>query len=243
VLFRRELSSFFVSPLSYVALFAFGLFAWYSYIQFLGKVLKRSVPEPAFAWYIFDFLPIFMLQPLAPAITMRLLSEEARTGTLEVMFTSPVDEVSVVLAKFCAGLITFLTAWLPFGLILLAIPLAGGNFFDYRPMVSFLIVLTVTGGAFVGVGLMFSAFSSDQIVSLLLSLGAMLAFTLIFFVMRAIPPSYEAVHAVLRHMSYMHVWQEALTGKIVLRHLFFFLSITVLSLFISVKVLESRKWR
>jgi ABC-2 type transport system permease protein len=244
VLFRRDLAAFFVSPLSYVALFAFGIFAWFSYVSFLGYVLAGSQREPVVMLYIFAILPVFVLQFLAPAITMRLLSEEARTGTLEVMFTSPVDEVSVVMAKFCAGMVTFLAAWAPFGLILLAIPLAGAkDFFDYRPLVSFAIVLVVTGAAFISVGLMFSSFSSDQIVSLLLSLGGMLAFTFVFFARMVIPGKYVAVREVLQHMSYLHVWQEALLGKIILRHLVFFLSITVLSLFISVKVLESRKWR
>lgn len=242
-LFRRELAAFFVSPLSYVALFAFGIFAWFSYVQFLGDALTRSLPEPVVGRYILTFLPVFVLQFIPPAITMRLFSEESRAGTLEVLFTTPVEEASVVMAKFCAGLVTFLAAWAPFGLVLLAIPLSDGKFFDYRPMVSFAIVLVLTGAAFISVGLFFSSLTSDQVVSVLLSFGAMLGFTLAYFARLIIPPSYEAVRAVLRHMSYVDLWAEALQGKIILRHLVFFLSVTVLALFATVKVLESRKWR
>jgi ABC-2 type transport system permease protein len=243
VLLRRDLAAFFVSPLSYVVLFAFGLFAFAGYAYFISVVLSNTQREPVAARYIFSILPVIVMLILPPAITMRLFAEESRTGTLEVMFTSPVDEVSVVLAKFCAGLITFLAAWSPAGLLLIAIPLAGGNFFDYRPLISFSIVLAVTGAAFISVGLMFSSATSDQIVSLLLALGAMLAFTFAYFAAFLLPASYSALREVLRHVSYLHLWEEALQGKIILRHLVFFLSAAVLSLFITVKVLESRKWR
>src|SRR5262249_34904036 len=144
VLFRRELASFFVSPLTYVVLFAFGLFAWGTYMVFLGRLIGGPVREPVFALFVLQFLPLLVYQSIPPIITMGLLSEESRTGTLEVMLTAPVDEVSIVLAKFAAAMVTYFVALAPFALVLLAIPLSGGNVFDYRPMLSFFLGLAVT---------------------------------------------------------------------------------------------------
>ena len=67
-----------------------------------------------------------------PVLTMRLFSEEHRTGTLEMMLTAPVEETVVVLSKFLAALILFLIVWLPWGLYLVSLRCVGGSAFDYR---------------------------------------------------------------------------------------------------------------
>lgn len=242
VLLRRELGAFFLSPIAYLALLSFSFFAWLSFLSFLTTVSNRMVVEPILGIYIFSLYPVFVLIFVVPILTMRLLSEESRSGTLEVLFTAPVDEPIVVLAKFCSALLTFLVVWLPFGLVLLAIPLAGGNMFDYRPMFSFFVALVCSGAMFVSMGLFCSSLTQNQIGSGMLAFVGMLLFTFVFFLGRGqgLDPALEGV---LKHMSYLDLWDSALEGKIVLRKLLFPVSMTILFLFMTVKVLESRKWR
>jgi hypothetical protein len=243
ILTRRELAAVFYSPIAYLMLLGFGVACWLSYGAFLGDLLdsRSTAIEPIVRNYLFALFPVFTLLLIVPILTMRLLSEEMRAGTLEVLLTAPVDEPAIVTSKFLAALVSYLVLWLPFGLFLLAIPLSGGSPFDYRPLLSFLVVLVVTGAGFVSMGLFFSSLTRNQIASAVLTSAGMMVLTYIYFAAHQTnDPSWRAV---LSHMSYLDLWFETLEGKIVLRGLLFPLSLTVLFLFLTVKVLESRKWR
>ncbi len=243
ILTRRELGAVYYSPIAYLMLLGFGVSCWLSYGAFLSDLLDTRAPtiEPIVRNYLFALFPVFTLLLIVPILTMRLLSEEMRSGTMEVLLTAPVDEPAVVMSKFLAALVSFLLMWLPFGLFLLAIPLSGGNPFDYRPLLSFIVVLTFTGASFVSMGLFFSSLTRNQIASAVLTAAGMMVLTYFWFAaQQSTDPSWQTV---LKHMSYLDVWLEALGGKIVPRFLLFPLSMTILFLFLTVKVLESRKWR
>jgi ABC-type transport system involved in multi-copper enzyme maturation permease subunit len=243
---RRELASFFFSPLAYLSLLGFAIISWVPYIFFISQLVssnpEEGVLEPIVQRYLIDWFPVILVTFLVPVITMRLLSEEQRTGTLEVLMTAPVEETSVVLGKFLAALLIFLVLWAPFGLYLLAIPLAGGKPFDYRPLLSFLIGVTVSGAGFVSMGLFFSSLTRNQVASGVLTFAGMLLLLLVFFGPRLVEAtSFWA--KVFPHLSYVRLWNNTAQGKLVPQDLLFFLSMTILFLFLTVKVLESRKWR
>jgi ABC-type transport system involved in multi-copper enzyme maturation permease subunit len=202
----------------------------------------RTVTEPIVQSYIFGLFPVFSVVVVVPMLTMRLLSEEHRAGTLEVLLTAPVDESTVVLSKFISALTTYLLMWLPLGLYLAAIPLSGGNAFDYRPLLSFGVALTTTGACFVSGGLFFSSLTRSQIASGALAGAFMMLLTFVYFPAHMLPES-SAWGVVLKHMSYLDLWYSSLEGTIVPKFLLFFISLTILTLFMTVKVLESRKWR
>jgi ABC-2 type transport system permease protein len=177
-------------------------------------------------------------------LTMRLLSEEKRSGTLEVMLTVPTDEAAIVISKCLAACIMYLVMWVPFGLFLIYLRIAGQESFDYRPLFSFAIGLSVTTAAFISMGVFFSSLTRNQIASGVLTFAAMLSLTLIFLangLVNSFSPS-SAWVTVLKHMSYIDVWIDTLDGRLVPRQLLFFASMTVIWLFLSIKVLEARKW-
>ncbi len=244
VMTRRELGAFFYSPIAYLTLFGFAILAWVSYYFFLEvlEIDPRARVEPIVRNYIFEIIPVFAVVFAVPVITMRLLSEEQASGTIEVLLTAPVEDTWVVLSKFLAGLITYLIVWAPFGLLLLAIPVSGGNVFDYRPLLSFLIALTVCGAAFVSMGLFFSSLTRSQIASAVLTFAGMLILTFTHWA-GSFAPDTSVWKTVFQHVSYLDFWNNSLTGKLSLRHLLFFLSMTVMFLFLTAQVLGSRKWR
>ena len=244
IMTRRELGAFFYSPIAYLALLGFSCCWFGSYWSFLTEVLTpggSNFIEPIVRNYYFSLVPVIVLLALVPALTMRLLSEEQRSGTMEVLLTAPVDEPAIVMSKFLAALVTYMVMWLPSGLFLLAIPLSGGNPFDYRPLLSFLVVMLATGAGFVSMGLFFSSLTKSQIASFVLAFGGMIALMVVYF--GAYSNQGNNWGTVLKHMSFLDLWYETLSGKIVLKFLLFPLSLTVLFLFLTVKVLESRKWR
>ena len=249
VLTRRELSSFFLSPIAYLTLLGFAVISWVQYYNFINMLYESSaspprvapMTEPIVVSYFVAIFPVLTTVFTPSVLTMRLLSEEQRSGTMEVLLTAPVDETVVVFSKFLAGLISFLVVWLPFGLYLVTIPLAGGTPFDYRPLLSFFITLVATGAAFISIGLFFSSITKNQIASGVLTFAAMLVLTLVYWVIDF--SNDETVKKVLTHMSYIHLWIETLQGKILFQYLLFFPSLAAVMLFSTIKILESRKWR
>jgi ABC-2 type transport system permease protein len=251
VMTRRELGAYFYSPIAYFVLFGFTVLGWLGYFSFVGTLLARksALVEPIVANFAIAWPPVFCMVFIVPALTMRLLSEEKRSGTLEVLLTTPVNEAAVVLSKFFAAFLMFLTVWVPFGLYLVALRVIGGQEFDFRPLLSFFVALCLSGAMFVSMGLFFSSLTRNQIVSAVLTFGAMLLLTFTYFMKLLVgqftetPPGEDnAWVLVLRHVSYIDLWIETMKGKIELKYLLFPASMTVLWLFLTGKVLEARKW-
>ncbi len=189
-----------------------------------------------------------------PALTMRLLSEEKRTGTLEVTMTTPVEEVQVVLSKFFAAWIMYLLMWVPLGIYLIAFRLGTAANFDYWPLLSFSVALLLTGAMFVSMGVFFSSLTRNQVISGVLTFTGMLCLTLIIILKdilerpmggmgrMAVPQSNDWLVAILKHISYLDFWSDTMQGRMMLRQMLFPVTATILWLFLSVKVLEARKW-
>jgi ABC-2 type transport system permease protein len=246
ILTRRELGSFFFSPIAYIVLLSFVLSTWISYSTFLDELVMRGgqpPTEPIVRNYVVSLFTILAVLFAVPLLTMRLLSEEQRTATLEVLLTAPVEEPTVVLSKFFAGLIIYLMVWIPYLIYLLALPLAGAPEFDYRPLLSFFIGLVASGAGFIAVGLFFSSLTSNQIVAAAMTLSYMI-FMLLLYMLHYQPSLQNTIWTkIIDHMSFLDLWLTTLQGKLIPRQLAFHVSITVLALFAAVKVLEARKWK
>lgn len=247
VLTRRELTAFFYSPIAYFVLFGITLVAWVAFLLFISQIIEAQsqfgspMVEPIVRYYIIAWFPVFCVTLAVPALTMRLLSEEKRTGTLEVLLTAPLGEANVVVSKFLAALIFFMVAWLPWGLFLVALWLLGGQSFDYHPLLSFFIALAATGAGFLSMGLFFSSLTRNQIIALILTGVMMVALLMVYFMKQLLPP--ESVgNIVLTQMSYIDFWINSLSGTLSPRLLVFHVSAALFWLFVTVKVMEARKW-
>jgi ABC-type transport system involved in multi-copper enzyme maturation permease subunit len=243
VIFRREMASFFLSPIAYFVMMAFALGTWTSYSMFLDRLADRQVLEPILGQYVIELFIVLCVLFGVPLLTMRLLSEEKRSGTLEVLLTAPVDESSIVLGKFFAALVTYLIIWLPFGLYLLALPVTNQPGFDYRPLLSYSVALVVSGAGFIALGLALSSLSSNQLISGALTLTAMILLLAPYILQFRQGIEGTTWSTVLQHVSFLNLWESSLEGKLVPRQLVFHLSLAVLSLFVATKVLEARRWQ
>ena len=150
--------------------------------------------------------------------------------------------MAVVLSKFVAALVFYMVMWLPWALFLIGLRVAGGQAFDYRPLISFFVALLVTGANFLSMGLFFSSLSRNQIVAAVLCFMGMSLLVAAFFAKLLISPSSPWV-PVLNYVSFIDLWFESLKGRLAPRFVLFHLSATVFWLFLTVKVLESRKWK
>jgi ABC-type transport system involved in multi-copper enzyme maturation permease subunit len=245
-LVRRELAAYFYSPIAYLVLFGMTAIGFVAYGLFgltLLNALDRNTPfpEPIVVQYIVDFFPVMSVMFVVPVLTMRLLSEEKRSGTLEVMLTAPVDEVTVTLSKFAASLLFFLFLWVPWGLFLVALRVEGGRPFDYRPLLGFGVVLVCTGSAMLSIGLFFSSLTRSQIGAAVLTFMAMIVLLLLYFLQGSVSPG-SVWATVFTQITFVDQWIQSLRGKLYLRSVIVQVSITVFFLFMTVKALEARKW-
>jgi ABC-2 type transport system permease protein len=241
VLTRRELAAFFYSPIAYLVFLGVtlvGFLMFWNFMQLLTDP-RRTNWEPIVRDYILAFIPVVTVLFIVPVLTMRLLSEEKRSGTLEVLLTAPVNEWAVVVSKFLATLVFYLLALLPWGLYLVALRIMGGEPFDYRPVLSFFFALAFTGAGFLAVGMFFSSVTRNQIIAAVMTFAAMIAFTVMSrFFIRIGPPWGD----VLSYISYLDLWLLSLEGIFAPRYLLFHLSLAIFFLFMTTKILEARKW-
>lgn len=242
VIAKREFDNYFNSPLAYVVAFAMLLpmGIYFSLILWVGAqqaMMGGPTPESTPINWLFAFLMIF----LSPALTMRLLSEEARMGTLELLLTAPVRDFELVAGKWLGSFLFVL------GLVLLSLifPLILNNFVD--PMIDWMAVLSSTIGvillsaALLSLGTGISAIFTNQFAAFFVTLG--LFFFLWFMV--SLPANYIGKGGeVLNYLSIStHFAQSMNNGTINLGDIVYYLSLTALGLFMGRTAVETRRWR
>jgi ABC-2 type transport system permease protein len=227
------LKSSFNSPIAYIVTVAFLVFTavWLFY---LNQFFSRNEASLRIYFQIVPTVFVFLI----PALTMRSWAEERRTGTLEILLTLPFREWEVVLAKFLGAfcllaLVIALTIPLPLSLSSL------GRFDGGQIAGEYLGVL-FTGAAGIAVGLFFSSLSTNQITSFIMSVLALLAFTLLNQVnfLVALP---RWLAAVFNYVSFGQHFESFRRGVIDTRDMLYFLLVTAAFLALNVQVLVRRK--
>ena len=246
LLARRELAAYFYSPLAYLVLIGQLILTWYMFGSFVLTLADASesgrggVFEPIIPYYIFSLIPVIVQLFFVPALTMRLLSEERRSGTLEVLMTAPVNEVSVVLGKFFAAWIFFMMLWIPSGIFLISLRYVGGEEFDYRPMLSFFFAMGAISAGLVSMGLFMSSLTSNQIVAAVFTFVGVMVHLVCYIVKQE--AFVASLTEVLTLVNYLDFMLDSLQGIIAPRFFVYHLSVAVAFLFATMKVLEWRKW-
>ncbi|MBI2886870.1 MAG: ABC transporter permease subunit [Chloroflexi bacterium] len=229
----KELNSYFTSPMAYVITAVFLAMSGLFFAQDLN--ISQIARLQGFLG-----ASSFLLLLLSPILTMRLLAEEQKLGTLELLLTAPVRDHEVVLGKYLAALgillgMLALTLYYPLLLILFAQP-------DYGPMLSGYFGLLLLGAAFLSVGLFASSLSSNQIVAAVLGIGILI----LLWVMGTagnLAPNLPLVKTVLEYLAISSHFSDMLRGVIDTKDVVYYLSVIAVALFFSTRSLETRRWR
>jgi len=233
-LMQRELYAYFASPIAYVIM---GFFLAFSGVLFSGYLSPTSDANSVMRqWFsVIGFVMLF----IGSLLTTRLIAEEQRTGTLELLFTSPVRDWEVVLGKFLASVVLFLLLMVITLYYLLAMAILGGRF-EWGPILTGYIGLILLSGVFFAVGLMASAFTQSQavaaVISLILSLFLWIAGPLFI---RQNDDSWWA--GAINFISLQPHIDSFSKGVLDLRDILFYLSLIVLFLIITTQVLKVRR--
>lgn len=242
-LVRREIAAFFFSPIAYILLGGMALVSSYGYIRYLAMLdfSPEGIREPILQYNLtLEIIAAIAVLFVVPALTMRAFSEEKRNATLEMLLTAPVSETSVVLSKFIACWLMYMVSFIPAGLYLIALRVEGGPF-DYRPLLSYYLAVAACGVAFVGMGLFFSSITSNQIIAASLTFVGMLFYLLTFF-FRDTKEIGRGLQLLITRFDFLKLWGDALSGTLPVTNAISYASLGVFWLFLTVKVLEARKW-
>jgi len=237
-IFRKELNGYFASPIAYLIAFAFLLVTGLLFNNDLTTAVENRPANPVVVPEFLAFAMVFF----APLITMRSLAEESREGTLELLLTAPVNDTAIVLGKF-------LGAWV-FYTILLLIPLVSYGIIlmslasvpDIGQMMAGYIGIWLYGGAALAVGLVFSALTDNQIVAAFLGM----TFLLLMWMgdlAGQIVASFELAELIRDLTLIGHFSSSFLSGLIRFEDVVYYAGIITIALFISIQIVQSRRWR
>ena len=228
---RRELQSYFVSPVAYVVSALFLLISGFLFSLILGISNEASM-RPLFG----NFAVIFLF--IVPALTMRLLAEEQRTGTMELMLTAPVRDSELVLGKFL-GVFLLLLIMLAITLIYPGILVLAGNP-DRGPILAGYLGVILQASALLSIGLLASSLTQNQIIAALLTFVVLL----ILWLSDALGNFTQGrIGDLFRFLSITKHFDEFPRGVIDSRDILYFLSVTAAALFFTVQSVTARRWR
>lgn len=230
---KKELSSYFNSPLGYIVISVFLVASGWLFVQtfFLsGQASMRS---------FFNLLPVLFIFIL-PAITMSLWSEEKRSGTVEVLMTFPIKATDAVLAKFFSCLIFLflmlvLTSAIPYLISELGNPDEGVILAGY-------IGAFLLGASYLAIGLWVSSITKNQIISFVITVVIIFVFYIIgnSFVIGSLP---SEIAAICKFLSFNTHFNSILRGVISLADVIYYLSIVIFFLFLNARVVGMKRWK
>jgi ABC-2 type transport system permease protein len=246
---NKEFRSYFASPIAYILIGLFSLlFGWFFYV-FLMAFVQQSEQMMQFGGGgganvnqmmirgLFQTTAVIILFVM-PMITMRTYSEEKRSGTIELLLTSPVTDPEIIIGKFLGALALY-AAMLLVTMIYIAILFRIGNP-EWRPIVAGYLGLLLMGGCFLSTGLFISSLTKNQIVAGFLTFATFLMLWIINWMGESSGPT---TRDVLNYLSITEHFDDFSRGIIDTKHLVYYLSFITFGLFLTAKSVDSERWR
>jgi len=229
-IYRRELKSAFGSPVAYIILVVFLLITgWF----FSTNLFLRGQADLRTFFSMAPFILLFF----APAMTMRLISEEKREGTLEVLATLPVRDVEIVAGKFLAVLTVLCTAYA----LTLVYPLTVASLgdLDWGPVIGGYVGLVLLGASYLAIGVFASSVTHNQVVAFIVGFLILFVFFMADKILMIVP---SFLVPFVQGMSAEYHFENIARGVIDTRDVIYYASVIFLAQLLTVRVLESRKW-
>ena len=234
----KETRGYFSSPVAYVVALIFVALTGYLFVQSIDRPASGATFPEASLRGLFEQMSVVILPWLAPVLTMRLLAEEQKMGTIELLLTSPVRDWEVVLGKFIASMAFYLgalalTLWYVIMLMWRGDPEIG-------PLLSGYLGIILYGAAAISIGLLASSLTNNQIVAAVVSLGVLVLLTFLELGADQVSGVGSTIVAQLGFTTHL---DDFVRGVIDTSHIVYFVSVTAVFLFLTTRSLEARRWR
>jgi gliding motility-associated transport system permease protein len=244
-LIRRELGTYFLSFTGYVIIAASSFLTGLSFVVLLVKLRAEPLPIPVTEMYYLTPFFWMVLLLAAPVITMRLFALEKFSGTFETLMTTPVGDLQVVLAKFVAAQLFYMVMWLPLLVFLFVIQhfSTGTSGVDGGTLAGTFLGIFLLGGLFIALGCFASSLTSNQVIAAMVSLAMGLTFFLLSFLSSQVPGLPPWVASVLSRLAFVDQMHDFVRGVVDTRPAVVYLSLTLFFLFLTLRAVESRRWK
>ncbi|MCE5271029.1 ABC transporter permease subunit [bacterium] len=242
--YKRELKSYFYSPIAYVVMLFFILLTGIFFMLFVSDFSMASMNQSPYGGGYNLNITMRVIRPLLgnmsvimlfilPLITMKPFAEERKSGTIELLLTYPLTDLDVLLGKYLSALSLFvimlgLTLIYPMFLYLHSQPETG-------TLASGYLGILLLAGSFIALGLFISSLTENQIIAAVATFAVLLTFWFMSF--------WSEGNQILRHLSILEHFNNFAEGVIDTRDVIFYASFILLWLFLTLRVLESKKWR
>ena len=246
---HKELRAYFASPIAYIVIGFFTLlFGWF-YIGILEWFVRQglqgqmgmgassmNVNQQMIRPLILNITVVFLF--LLPLITMRTYAEEKRSGTIELLLTSPLTDLEIVLGKFLGALglyaVMVAVTLIHFGLLF-----AFGTP-EWKPLATAYLGLLLFGGCFIALGLFISSLTKNQIVAGAATFGVFLLLWVVDWIGEGLGPTGQAI---VKYLSMTDHLDDFVKGVIDTKHLVYYLSFIAFVLFLTVRSVDTERWR
>ena len=249
IICRKELGSYFASPVAYVLLtmFAviFGWFFWNNLAIFVVEGMEMQMRGQSFPMNVNEQIIRPLLSNVGviglffiPMITMRLFAEEKRTGTIELLATSPVRDLEIIVGKWLASLILY-SCLLLFTALNFAFLFRYGHP-DWKPLLTGYLGLLLEAGGLLAIGTFISTLTKNQIIAGAVTFGVCLMLLVLEWVSGYDPSTWARVLAYMSIFTHMDSFAR---GTLDLKDAVFYLTVIFLGLFFTARSMESLRWR
>jgi len=245
---QKELKSYFASPIAYVTIGFFALLYGYFYVVGLAFFVRQSMQmgqlgggQPVninqmMIRNVVQNVTILVLF-LMPMVTMRTYAEEKRSGTIELLLTSPLTDFQIILGKFI-GAVLLWAVMLAVSLLYVAVLFVYGNP-EWKPIFTAYLGLLLFGSCFISVGLFISSLTRNQIVA------GMVTFAVFLFlwIINWIGSFYPTLNSLTEYLSIINHFDDFSKGVVDTTHLVYYFSVITFGLFLTAKSVDSERWR
>jgi gliding motility-associated transport system permease protein len=245
----KELRSYFASPIAYVIVGLFALlFGWFFWVflrffvdqsqrmMMMGGGGNVNVNEQMISNLLQNAAIIILF--VVPMITMRTYSEEKRSGTIELLLTSPVTDLEIILGKFLGAMALFV-AMLLVTMIDIAILFRLGNP-ELRPILAGYLGLLLLGGCFISMGLLMSSLTKNQIVAAVMTFAV---FLMLWVTDWPTDSGGSTTRTVIGYLSIVKHLDDFTKGILDTKHIIYYLSFITFGLFLTAKSVDTERWR
>jgi ABC-2 type transport system permease protein len=245
-LLRRELGAFFLSPTGYVIIAAVTLILGLTYNVLMTNLLgadPQSMPITELFYFSYIFWMIVLL--ISPVITMRLFAHEKYSGTFETLMTTPVNDIQVVASKFTAAIIFYTIAWLPMLACLFVVRHFANEHeaMDPGTIGGMYLGIFLVGCLFMALGCFASSLTRSQMAAAMVSFVLGLALFLVSFLAKANATPTDWTGQLLSYFNLFDQMHNFSRGMVDTKAVIFYASLTFFFLFLTLRVVESRRWK
>lgn len=248
---HKELRSYFVSPIAYVVVGFFSILFGYFFVASLSIMVRFSTQAGMYGMGGGQSINIneFMLRPLLsntaivllfflPFLTARAYAEEKKSGTIELLLTSPLSDLEIILGKFLGALCLFILMLAVTAVHMIILVVYGEP--ELGPMLSGYLGLFLMGASFISLGLLVSSATRNQVVAGVITFALLLLFWVLSWMADSVGPTSQAL---LSYLSILEHFDDFSKGVIDTKHIVYYVSFITFGLFLTTKSVDSERWR